>query len=283
MRRALEEGEDYTVEFRAVHPVTGETHWVWTNGRVLFDEDGRPIRMLGATLDTTDRRVAEESLRASHEQLRQLAHRLDEVREEELTFVSREIHDELGHALTALRLNLSWMIPKLQRNRAPVREKAAELLAMVDTTIDSVRRIAAGMRPPVLDDLGLTAALESLLQRFAGQTGLQVELDAGTGDVPIVARRGLYPDRAGGAHQRRPSRAGAQGEGRARLSAGPHRARGDGRRDRDPRRARSTPRDRSASSACASARRRSGATFELRSAPGKGTTIRVVLPHAEDA
>jgi signal transduction histidine kinase len=135
--------------------------------------------------DVTDRRRAEAALR-------QLAHRLDQVREEELTRISREIHDQLGHALTALRLDLAWIVPKLRRNREPVRAKAGEILDLVDHTIDSVRRIAAGLRPPVLEDLGLVAAIDSLLERFAKQTGIQVELRAGDDGVPAAARLPLY-------------------------------------------------------------------------------------------
>jgi PAS domain S-box-containing protein len=190
--RSLEAPVDYTVEFRVVHPGTGETRWIWSNGRVLRDRDGQPVRMLGATLDTTERRRAEEALLASHEQLRRLAHRLDEVREQELTRISREVHDELGHALTALRLDLGWLVPKLSRNREPVRRKADDMLALVDDTIDTVRRIASELRPPVLEDLGLAAAIEGLLERFAGQTGTVVELRAASDDVPRTARRPLY-------------------------------------------------------------------------------------------
>ena len=192
VRRALEERADYAVEFRAVHPDSGETRWVWTNGRVLFGEHGAPERMLGATLDVTERRQGEEALRASHEQLRLLARRLDEVRDEELTRLSREIHDELGHALTALRLDLAWLLPRLRRNRDPVPRKAAEMLALVDDTIDTVRRIAAQLRPPVLEDLGLAPALESLLERFLRKTTLQVDLQAESAEVPPPARRALY-------------------------------------------------------------------------------------------
>jgi PAS domain S-box-containing protein len=192
IRQTLAQQVDYGIEYRVVHPGTGEIRWVWTNGRVLFDREGKPLRMLGAALDTTERRRAEEALLASHEQLRRLAHRLDEVREEELTRISREVHDELGHALTALRLDLGWLLPKLSRNREPVRRKAEETLALVDDTIDTVRRIASGLRPPVLEDLGLAAAIEGLLERFASQTGSEVELLADSDDVPKTARRALY-------------------------------------------------------------------------------------------
>jgi two-component system sensor histidine kinase UhpB len=192
VRRALEGRAEYGVEFRVVQPTTREIRWVWTNGRVLFSENGAPRRMLGATLDTTERRQAEEALKRSHEQLRLLAHRLDEVREEELTRVSREIHDELGHALTALRLDLGWLAPRLKRNRDPVPRKAAEMLALLDDTIDSVRRMAARLRPPVLEDLGLAAAIDALLERFVRKTGLEVELRADTGQVPSAASRALY-------------------------------------------------------------------------------------------
>jgi two-component system, NarL family, sensor histidine kinase UhpB len=192
VRRALEEREDYGIEFRVVQPATGEIRWVSTNGRVLFEEDGAPRRMLGATLDTTERRLSEEALRASHEQLRQLAHRLDEVREEELARVSREIHDELGHALTVLRLDLGWLAPRVRRNREPVPAKVAEMLGLVDDTIDSVRRIAGRLRPPVLEDLGLAAAVDALLERFGRQTGLDVDLRTDGVEVPPAARRALY-------------------------------------------------------------------------------------------
>jgi signal transduction histidine kinase len=150
------------------------------------------VGVLGATLDSTERRQAEEALRTSHEQLRQLAHRLDEVREEELTRVSREIHDELGHALTVLRLDLGWLAPRVRRNREPVPGKVAGMLSMVDDTIDSVRRIARRLRPPVLEDFGLAAAIDALLGRFVRQTGIAVEVKTDTVEVPPAAGRALY-------------------------------------------------------------------------------------------
>ena len=184
--RAAEGG----VEFRFRHK-DGTWRMLEALGSTLQYRSAGPQVVL-TLRDVTDRQRAEAALRESEEQLRLLARRLDEVREEELTRISREIHDELGHALTALRLDLSWLAPKLRRNREPVRQKAAEMLVLVDDTIDSVRRIASQLRPPVLEDLGLAAAIDARLERFSQQTGLQVELQAGTDEVPEVARRGLY-------------------------------------------------------------------------------------------
>jgi len=83
-------------------------------------------------------------------------------------------------------------VTQLRRNREPVRQKAGEVLALVDDTIDSVRRIAGRLRPPALEDLGLAAAIEALLERLSDQTGVQVQLHASADDVPAPVRRALY-------------------------------------------------------------------------------------------
>jgi PAS domain S-box-containing protein len=171
------------VEFRFRHR-NGSWRVLEALGSALQYRSAGPRAVL-TLRDVTDRRQAEVALR-------QLAHRLDQVREDELTRISRDIHDQLGHALTAMRLDLAWIVPKLSRNQEPVRRKAGEILELVDHTIDSVRRIAAGLRPPVLEDLGLAAAIDSLLERFANQTGIEVELRAQDDDVPAAARLPLY-------------------------------------------------------------------------------------------
>ena len=178
------------VEFRCRHR-DGSWRILEALGSVFQYRSAGPRTVL-TLRDVTEHRRAEAALRDSEEQLRQLAHRLDEVREEELTRVSREIHDELGHALTALRLDLGWLMPRLRRNAAPVPRKAAEMLALVDDTIDSVRRIAARLRPPVLEDLGLAAAVDALLERVARKTGLATTLQADGEEVPAPLRRPLY-------------------------------------------------------------------------------------------
>src|SRR6185369_9418975 len=107
------------VEFRFRHR-DGSWRVLEALGSALQYRSAGP-RVVLTLRDVTARRGAEAALR-------QLAHRLDEVREEELTRISREIHDELGHALTALRLDLGWLVPKLRRNREPVGQKAAQIL-----------------------------------------------------------------------------------------------------------------------------------------------------------
>jgi signal transduction histidine kinase len=83
------------------------------------------------------------------------------VCEEELTRVSRKIHDELGHVLTALRVDLGWLVPQLRRNREPVRRRLPRCARLWTIIMDRVRRIAARLRPPVLEDLGLVAAIDA--------------------------------------------------------------------------------------------------------------------------
>src|SRR5216684_2627727 len=112
--------------------------------------------------DITGRKKSEEQLQQSFEKLRALTARLQSIREEERTRIAREIHDELGQALTGLQLGLSWLAGKLTPEQRQVQEKVNALSALVDTTTQAVRRISTELRPSVLDDLGLIAALEWL-------------------------------------------------------------------------------------------------------------------------
>ncbi len=141
-------------------------------------------------LEIVARSAAE--VRASEEQLRRLAQRLESVREEEQTRIAREIHDQLGQALTALKLDLTWLQRKLTGERHLLSEKADPLLTLVDATIEAGRQISAELRPPILEDLGLAAAIEWSLQRFGEQTGIRYGLQANEDNVPLEAGRALY-------------------------------------------------------------------------------------------
>lgn len=133
-------------------------------------------RALREARERAERRHAQEKLRESHEQLRALSVYLQSVREEERTRIAREVHDELGQALTSCKLDLSWIAGKLPRDQKPLLAKTRELTAHIDSTIQMVRRIATELRPGVLDHLGLAAALEWQANEFQTRTGIRCDV-----------------------------------------------------------------------------------------------------------
>jgi len=119
------------------------------------------------------RKRAEEQLKTSLDQLRALAGRLQCVREEERTLIAREIHDELGQACTAIKMDLALIGRKTTKTQSRLRAKVESATQVVDNMIVTLRKIASELRPRTLDDLGLTAALEWQAQEFELRTGIQ--------------------------------------------------------------------------------------------------------------
>jgi signal transduction histidine kinase len=132
-------------------------------------------RALRETEQRNQHRRAQEKLRRSYDQLRGLTGHLQFVREEERTRIAREVHDELGQALTGLKLDLSWISGKVDGDRA-LQRKIKTMAADVDETIQTVRRIATELRPGVLDSLGLAAAIEWQAMDFQDRTGIPCEV-----------------------------------------------------------------------------------------------------------
>ena len=144
----------------------------------VHDASGAPDGVEGIIRDMTDRKQSEAALRA-------LARHLDSVREEEHTRIARQIHDELGQALTALRLDLAWVGGKLPKGNSVLRRRIDAAVALTDETIAVGQRIVGELRPPILDDLGLAPAVEWYVQRLAKRSGLHIEFDAGA-EEPVV-------------------------------------------------------------------------------------------------
>jgi NO-binding membrane sensor protein with MHYT domain len=131
----------------------------------------------------TERKLAEEQLRATSEQLRALSASFQSAREEEGTRIARELHDELGGALTSLRWDLEEVEKMLsvgrdQANISALREKIAGMTRLIDATINTVKRISAELRPIILDDLGLVAAIEWQVQEFEARSGIICQFDS---------------------------------------------------------------------------------------------------------
>lgn len=154
-------------------PVRIEGHYL-----CMYDDAGRLVGHLGIQRDITDRHRSSEEVAKSRAELRALAFRLESIREEERTRIARELHDELGQALTGLKLDLAWMEHRLSRNtQAEVVDRIGSVLTRMDEVMVSVRRIVTELRPSVLDQLGLADAIEWLAQDFARRSGLALDLD----------------------------------------------------------------------------------------------------------
>jgi PAS domain S-box-containing protein len=141
----------------------------------MYDREGRIIGHFGIQRDVTQRRQEEKEILRSRQELRDLTTRLQLVREEERTYLAREVHDELGQALTGLKIDLAWLRSRMT-DRTLV-DRVQSIIVRIDGAMDTVRRIATDLRPSVLDDLGLVAAVEWQAQEFERSTGIPVQLE----------------------------------------------------------------------------------------------------------
>lgn len=167
------------------------TYGRWFEYRIYPSPDGLTI-YFG---DVTERRTAHDRLREHAAALRSLTERLQGVREEEGKRIARELHDELGQSLTGLRIDLSWIDKRLAAEAstdamAELRQRVASMTRQLDQTVRTVRRIATDLRPMVLDDFGLAAAIEWQLQEFHSRTGIGCTVRLPPDDITIA------PDRA---------------------------------------------------------------------------------------
>jgi len=126
-------------------------------------------------------------VRAGEEQLRSLASYLQTAREEERSHIAREIHDELGQALTALKMDLSWLAQRLPTDQSHLAEKTGVMSDLIDSIVQTVRRVATELRPGLLDHVGLTAAIEWQIQEFAERTGIACDLYLGEEELALDA------------------------------------------------------------------------------------------------
>jgi PAS domain S-box-containing protein len=152
----------------------------WYNS-VLRDEHGKVITILSLVHNVTERKKTEKELLQLNGQLRNLSSHLQNIQEDERTAIAREIHDELGQQLTALKMEVGWLNKKLPEDFA-LKEKGNEILSIVSEMLKTVKRIASDLRPNILDELGLIAALEWQGQECEKHTGIKFQFQTAQTD-----------------------------------------------------------------------------------------------------
>ena len=140
-----------------------------------FHDEGI-VPILAVMRDVTERKRAEREVHESRQQLRELSASLQAVREEEKARIARELHDELGQALTGLKMDLAQIVGMLEPQQAEIVRRADTMRSLIESTVASVRRLATELRPLMLDDLGLVATMGWLANDFAKRTGIAVDV-----------------------------------------------------------------------------------------------------------
>jgi len=138
--------------------------------------DGRPFYTV-ILRDVTLRKQQEQALARQQQELQDLSAQVLEAREEEKTLLARELHDELGQLLTALKMDVGWLRERLRPQAPELGDKARQMGELLDQTVASVRRISADLRPLMLDDLGLADAAGWLVEDFARRSGIECRID----------------------------------------------------------------------------------------------------------
>ncbi len=127
--------------------------------------------------DITDRKQAEISLKESSERMRELSRHLQRAREEERLNIAREIHDELGQQLTGLKMDVAWLMKKSNQDDMTLKAKFDDTLSLLDDTVKSIRRITSELRPSIIDDLGLNAAIEWQIAEFCDRLDTHIRYE----------------------------------------------------------------------------------------------------------
>jgi PAS domain S-box-containing protein len=171
---------------------SGETRWIDDHTRAIADAHGVVTHFQGIIMDVTAQREVAEALRRSREELRGLSQRMDEMREEERAVLAREIHDELGHALTSVKLDVAWLMRNFARGKealsdSQVMGRTQVVLDTLDRAIGFTRDLSSRLRPGILDHLGLVATLEWLVQDFGARSSLTCEFKCSVRECALGA------------------------------------------------------------------------------------------------
>jgi len=141
VQEALKECRAFKMNYR-IQDLFGNEKIVWEQGRGVYSDSGELLALEGFITNITDRYKMEEELKSSHEKLRNLSNRLQSIREKEKSRIARQVHDELGQSLTALKIDVLHLEKNLPSNSADMHDQFQSMAKIIDNTIESVQRIA---------------------------------------------------------------------------------------------------------------------------------------------
>jgi signal transduction histidine kinase len=190
VNEAAYEKRPYAVDHRIVRP-DGAVRIVHEEGEVVFDDSGRPLRMVGTVQDITELKEIEQELRTSEEQLRHLSSQLITAQEEERRRLSRELHDELGQSLSLMKMRVRYIRNKLRRDQDALVSEADDILQYIDAVIENVRRLSKDLSPSVLEDLGLTSGIKWQIANFT-RNNEQIRVTHDIINIDGVIPRGMH-------------------------------------------------------------------------------------------
>lgn len=167
--------EDVVIRF--LNPKLNKHIWLLVNSQPQFRPgESNPYQVFVTLHDLTDIKNAEIELTKSYQEIKMLSRRTEEIREEERKQIARNLHDELGQILTAIKMDVSWIKNRIPEKEELLTPRAEATLEIIDQAIVGVQQISSHLRPPILDNLGLFEALKSLLTDFRKRTGIKTNI-----------------------------------------------------------------------------------------------------------
>lgn len=177
INEAIIDKKSFVTEFR-ITSEKGEIIWIWVRGHGVF-ESNKAVAIEGFITDITERKKAEDELKSSLDQLHELTQYIEKVREDERIAISRELHDDLGQSLTAIKIDLGNIKQTVSDSNTII--KINKVISIVGETIKSVQRLTSQLRPPIINDLGLEAAIEWYAKDFSLRTKIDISVDISQG------------------------------------------------------------------------------------------------------
>ena len=180
----LANGNNWSGEIM-VQRKNSNTFPIYVTEAPVYDDRNKISGVISVSSDITDRKKTDRDLKDLNQQLNSLSGHLQNVREEERTKVAREIHDELGQQLSGLKMEIYLLVKKLGAIDIEMQQEGNEIINRIDETIDSVRRILSNLRPGILDDLGLIAALEWYSTEKEKLSGIKINFKTNTKELDL--------------------------------------------------------------------------------------------------